>query len=330
MVEGTNIHKHLSDFNMMVTQVVNARDILEEEEKALLLLASLPKSYKSLVQSMLVGKTTMVMKDVTTILLENNKFLEEDDGANQNNALVVEQSQGRSYRCGRNRERSKSRAKKDYGEVECFYCGELSCKQYKCPKFKKDFSNMKILMKSQKTKGKGEANIIEGNVVEVLAYEECDLEVEQNSQRWILDSTTTMHVCNNPSEFVSLVQGELGKITVATDEKVNIEGIEDVLLNVHNGRAKILKNREWFKVYKGRRLVLHGRKNKHNIYVLEQHPERGLNKTMRKMVWKLKGILVDGKEINKTKKKVSFNNELVFDDGSRRCDSFSDQILVQN
>ncbi|GKV36238.1 hypothetical protein SLEP1_g44387 [Rubroshorea leprosula] len=308
MAEGTNIHKHLSDFNMMVTQVVNAGDILEEEEKGLLLLASLPKSYKSLVQSMLVGKTTLVMKYVTSMLLENDKFLGEDDGANQTNALVMEHSQGRSN--GR-------------GEI----------------------------------KGKGEANIVEENVVEVLACEECDPEVEQNNQRWILDSAATMHVCNNPSEFVSLVRGELGKITVATDEKVNIEGMGDVRLNVHNGRAKILKNvryvpkcssniialselttrgckyvrkQEWCKVYKGGRLVLRGRKNKQNIYLLEQHLERGLNKIMRKMVWKPKGILVDGKEINKTKKKVSFSNEVVFDDGSRRCDFPSDHILVQN
>ncbi|GKV19028.1 hypothetical protein SLEP1_g29328 [Rubroshorea leprosula] len=61
MAEGTNIHKHLTDINIMVTQVVNARDILEEEEKALPLLASLPKSYKSLVQSMLMGELGKVM-----------------------------------------------------------------------------------------------------------------------------------------------------------------------------------------------------------------------------------------------------------------------------
>ncbi|GKV43846.1 hypothetical protein SLEP1_g51094 [Rubroshorea leprosula] len=221
--------------------------------------------------------------------------------------------------------RSKSRPKKDYGEVQCFYCGELGHKQYKYPKFKEDFSNMKILMKSQETKGKGKANIVEENMVEVLACEECD--------------------------------PELGKRTMATGEKVNIEGIGDVCLNVHNGRAKILKNvryvpkcssniialselttreckyvgkQEWCKVYKGGRLVLRGRKNKHNIYVLEQHPERRLNKTMRKMVWKPKGMLVNGKEINMTKKKVSFNNEVVFGDGSRRCDFPSDHILVQN
>ncbi|GKU97083.1 hypothetical protein SLEP1_g10265 [Rubroshorea leprosula] len=92
MAKGTNIHKHLFHFNIKVMQVVNAKDILEKEKKALLSLASLPKSYKSLVQSMLMGETTLVMKDVTTMLLEDNKFLEEDDGANQNNALVMEQS----------------------------------------------------------------------------------------------------------------------------------------------------------------------------------------------------------------------------------------------
>ncbi|GKU96723.1 hypothetical protein SLEP1_g9927 [Rubroshorea leprosula] len=99
--------------------IVNVGDILEEEEKGLLLLASLFKSYKSLVQSMLVGKTTLVMKDVTTMLLENDKFLGEVDGANQNNALVMEHSRGRAngHGGGGNRERSKSKPKKDYDEV---------------------------------------------------------------------------------------------------------------------------------------------------------------------------------------------------------------------
>ncbi|GKV10026.1 hypothetical protein SLEP1_g21451 [Rubroshorea leprosula] len=227
MAEGINIHNHLSNFNMM---------------------------------SMLVGKTTLVMKDVITMLLENDKFLWEDDGAKQNNALVMEQSRGRSngHEKGRNL--------------------DLRRIMVKC--------SVSIV---------GEANIVEENVVEVLACEECDPTVEKNNRRWILDSATTIHVCNNPSKFVSLVRGELGKITMATSEKVNIENIRDVRLNVHNGRAKILENvryvpkcssniitlselttrgykgvgkREWCKVYKGGRLVLHGRKNKHNIYVL--------------------------------------------------------------
>ncbi|GKV38536.1 hypothetical protein SLEP1_g46439 [Rubroshorea leprosula] len=220
MAEGTNIHKHLFDFNMMVTKVVNVGGILEEEKKALLLLTSLPKPYKSLLQSMIVGKTTLVMKDVTTMLLENDKFLGED-GANQNNALMMEQSWGRSneHRGGGNRERG------------------------------------------------------------------------------------------------------LGKITMATNEKVNIEHIGDVRLNVHNRRAKILKNARYVPKCSNNIIALSElttRGYKHNIYVLKKHPKRRLNKTMRKMVWKPKGILVDGKEINMTKKRVSFNNEVVFDDCSRR------------
>ncbi|GKV38368.1 hypothetical protein SLEP1_g46284 [Rubroshorea leprosula] len=216
-----------------------------------------------------MGKTTLVMKDVTSMLLENDKFLREDDGANQTNALVMEHSRGRSN-------------------------GRGGHKQYKCPKFKEDFSNMKILMKSQETKGKGEANIVEKNVVEVLACEECDLEVEQNNQRCILNSAATTHVCNNPSEFVSLVQGELGKTTVASSEKVDIEGIGVCSSQCSEWESQDSQEceikQEWCKVYKGGRLVLRERKNKHNIYVLEQHLERRLNKTMRKMVWKPKGI----------------------------------------
>jgi len=48
---------------------------IEDEEQALLLLASLPKSYKSIVHTMLVGKTMLKLHEVTTVLHENERML---------------------------------------------------------------------------------------------------------------------------------------------------------------------------------------------------------------------------------------------------------------
>jgi len=55
MKEGRDLHDHINSFNQLVCQFLNADDNIKDEEQALLLLALLPKCYKLIVQTMLVG-----------------------------------------------------------------------------------------------------------------------------------------------------------------------------------------------------------------------------------------------------------------------------------
>ena len=57
--EGGNIIDHSNKFNELVSQLLNEGEMIKEEEQALLLLASLHRSYKPLVQSMLAEKKTL-------------------------------------------------------------------------------------------------------------------------------------------------------------------------------------------------------------------------------------------------------------------------------
>ena len=75
MDEGMSIHKHLSDFNRVLTKVLNTGEKVGDEEQAILLLSSLPVSYKSLVQSLTTRNTSLKKKDVTTFLIDNEKLL---------------------------------------------------------------------------------------------------------------------------------------------------------------------------------------------------------------------------------------------------------------
>jgi len=60
MEDGGNVFDHINKFNELVSRLMNAGDeSIKDEEQSLLLLASLPKSYKPLVQSILAGKSTL-------------------------------------------------------------------------------------------------------------------------------------------------------------------------------------------------------------------------------------------------------------------------------
>ena len=69
--EGTTVLEHLNVFNM-VTSVLLAGDVkIDEENKTLILLNSLPQSYGHTVTTILYGKETLILKEVMSTLLSN-------------------------------------------------------------------------------------------------------------------------------------------------------------------------------------------------------------------------------------------------------------------
>ncbi|GJT42310.1 hypothetical protein Tco_0951025 [Tanacetum coccineum] len=79
-------------------QLANVDDAIKDEEQALLMLSSLPKSYKSFVQTMLTGRTILTFEDV----------------------LKVEIPRGSS----KGRSKSRMGEDRDMSVVECYYYGD--------------------------------------------------------------------------------------------------------------------------------------------------------------------------------------------------------------
>ena len=63
------MQKHLSHFQKTLTDLLSVGENIEEKTRMLVLLASLPSSYKSLVTALLVEKSTIKMDEVTAAIL---------------------------------------------------------------------------------------------------------------------------------------------------------------------------------------------------------------------------------------------------------------------
>ena len=64
----------------------------------MLLLASLPRSFKALVQMLLVGRSTLNLDEVITALRENERMMRTENVDDEHNAIVVvESEQGRNH-----------------------------------------------------------------------------------------------------------------------------------------------------------------------------------------------------------------------------------------
>jgi hypothetical protein len=71
MEENTDLLEHLIKFNMLNTQLLKFGIKIREEDKAILLLASLPLSYDHLVTTLLYEKETLAFEEVTGSLLSH-------------------------------------------------------------------------------------------------------------------------------------------------------------------------------------------------------------------------------------------------------------------
>ena len=71
MKEGLDLLEHLNMFNMLNTQLSSFGVNYEDKDKALLLLASLPMSFDHLMTTLMYGKETIVLEEVTSALLSH-------------------------------------------------------------------------------------------------------------------------------------------------------------------------------------------------------------------------------------------------------------------
>ena len=144
--EGYDMLEHLKTFNIMNTQLSSFGVNYEDEDKSLLLLASLPTSFDHLVTTLMYKKKTIVLKEATSALLSHIKMKQDGNGS-QADGLIVKfetSKRGRSRLRGRNpnrnRPQSKSRAKKD---VECFYCHKNGHYKNQCKELKEHLEEKK-------------------------------------------------------------------------------------------------------------------------------------------------------------------------------------------
>ena len=146
MKEGSDLLEHHNTFNMLNTQLSSFGVNYEDEDKALLLLASLPTFFDHLVTMLMYGKETIVLEEVTSALLSHMKMKQDGDDSQTDGLIVKSESsnRGRSRSRGRNSNRNKSQskscAKKD---VECFYCHKKGHYKNQCKELKEHLEEKK-------------------------------------------------------------------------------------------------------------------------------------------------------------------------------------------
>ncbi|VFR03036.1 unnamed protein product [Cuscuta campestris] len=123
MEEGGSVFDHINKFNEQVSRLLNAGETIKDEEQGLLLLASLPKSFKPFVQSMIAGRTTLRLDEVTTALKESQRMMGGEESSGDSHLLAaVSVEKERKKKSDQLWRRSQLR---DMRTVRCYYCEKL-------------------------------------------------------------------------------------------------------------------------------------------------------------------------------------------------------------
>lgn len=75
--EGMSMSEHFNSFNQILVDLQNLDVEIQDEDKALLLLNSLPDTYEHLITTLLYGKENISFNDVSNVLI-NNEYCRKD------------------------------------------------------------------------------------------------------------------------------------------------------------------------------------------------------------------------------------------------------------
>lgn len=230
MEEGGSLMEHMNVFNGYLDQLRKVDVKIDEEDKALLLLTSLPDSYDTLVTTLLYGKDTVSLEQVQSSLVSHctQKRSSFEDG--ESAALAVQSGNREKKSDGRsgwsNGSSSSSRGK----GVQCYYCKEFGHVKRDCP--------------LRKDKGKKCDDASSCNSLVVADDGDC-LTVSEgintsSHDEWILDSGCTMHVCSKKEFFDTFQERDGGSLFLGDGTPCKIQGVGNVKIKMFDGAVRTL------------------------------------------------------------------------------------------
>jgi hypothetical protein len=194
---------------------------VDDEDKAMVLLCSLPNSYKGFKETILHSRDSLTLEDV-----KNNLLIKSDIDLDSSKAIGHENvglfiDRGREKERNQNYDRSRSKSK--HRNLICNYCKKKGHIKADCFKLKnKQKAN-------QKGVPSGEANVVESEKGDVLFVSDGKDKFEKN---WVLDTGASQHMTPNREWFATYEPSD-GGVLLGNDHLCKVAGVGTVRIKMH-------------------------------------------------------------------------------------------------
>ncbi|KAH9655442.1 hypothetical protein KPL70_022326 [Citrus sinensis] len=222
MLEGSSLDEHLDEFNKVCDTLETIDAALEDEDKVLLLISSLPKSYEHFIDALMYGRQTLSLDEVKSALSTKElQGKQESLGNGSGEGLTVKaKPEWKKKKQGKNKEKQKN--------LRCFLC-------HKEGHFKKDCPEKKF----QKKEKDGDAAVVEEKGYESAGV--CVATESKDKGKWVLDSGCTFHMCPYKNYLTEYHDLDGGKVMMGNNAMCKIIGIGNIRFKLHDGSIRELK-----------------------------------------------------------------------------------------
>nr|KYP73281.1 Retrovirus-related Pol polyprotein from transposon TNT 1-94 [Cajanus cajan] len=211
--ESSSISDHLNEFQGLLDQLFGMGIKFDDEVLGLWLLNTLPESW----ETFRVSITNSAPNGVISLQAAKSGALNEEmrrkaQGSSSQSEVFVtenrERSQKKEPKGGREKSRSKSKSR--YKNVECHYCHKIGHIQRNYFLWKKENKGKKVNLVSDES-------------------------------MWIVDSGATLHVTTRKEFFTSYTFGDFGVLKIGNDGVSKVIGVGDVCLQTNMGMQLLLR-----------------------------------------------------------------------------------------
>jgi hypothetical protein len=137
MTEGADLRQHINTFKQIISDMLRIDIKFEDEDKAMMLLTSLPTSYEHLVTTLLYGKETLELEEVSGALLDHYQWKHKDSAESSGEGLVVTGYQDRGRKKDKDDKSARGISKSKSKTVKCFKCQKKGHMKRECPEWNK-------------------------------------------------------------------------------------------------------------------------------------------------------------------------------------------------
>ncbi|KAH9750946.1 Integrase catalytic domain-containing protein [Citrus sinensis] len=133
MIEEASLNEHVDEFNIVCDELETIDEGLSDDSKALLLISSLPKSYKHFVDTLLYRRQTLSLEEVKSALGTKKLKDKQDNPESESSEGVMARGRPEKRESrGKKQDRSKSKQK----NLKCFHCHKEGHFKRHCPERK--------------------------------------------------------------------------------------------------------------------------------------------------------------------------------------------------
>ncbi|KAH9800564.1 hypothetical protein KPL71_000708 [Citrus sinensis] len=242
MAESIMVTDHINTLKTLFSQLTTLGHNIEENERAELLLQSLPDSYDQLIINLTNNNPadSLVFDNVAASVLneESRRKNKENRQASSQQAEALSVTRGRSTERGpsgsQNHGRSKSRSKKN---VKCYNCGKKGHVKKEC------WSNQKRREGKEPVSSNAQGCVASTSNDGKILYSEATTVSEgrkQLSDVWLIDSGATWHMTSRREWFHTYEHISGGSVYMGNDHALEIAGIGTIKIKMFDGTIRTI------------------------------------------------------------------------------------------